>query len=224
MKKLDPAGALKVLEAAHDSYVKAGMEKLYDATLQRFKVAGRPAPRLEADEWLNSQPLTLDAVRGKVVVLDYWMTWCGPCRMSFPKMEELVKANANKGLMVVGVTQSQGWVLTKDGRNVGKDDTDKSKQLSWEDEVKMLKEFVKDFGITVPVAVGRRAPKPSKEATQTSTGKDEFLDTAMVSDYGVSFFPTAVVIDRKGIVRFSGTVDDDALAGLVKQLLDEPAM
>jgi thiol-disulfide isomerase/thioredoxin len=224
MKKLDPAGALKVFEAAHDSYVKAGMEKLYDATLQRFKVAGKPAPRLEADEWLNSQPVTLEAVRGKVVVLDYWMTWCGPCRMSFPKMEELVTANADKGLMVIGVTQSQGWVLTKDGRSVGRDDSDKSKKLSWEDEVKMLKEFVKDFGITVPVAVGRRAPNPSNEVTQTSTGKDEFLDTPMVADYGVSFFPTAIVIDRKGIVRFSGTVDDTALAGLAKQLLEEPAM
>jgi thiol:disulfide interchange protein DsbD len=223
MKKLDPAGALKVLKAAHENYVKAGMEKLYDATLQRFKVAGRPAPRLEADAWLNSAPLSLEAVRGKVVVLDFWMTWCGPCRMSFPKMEALVKNNAAKGLMVVGVTESQGWVLTKDGRSVGKDDADKSKKLSWEDEIAMLKEFVKDFGITVPVAFGRRPLNPTKEVTQTAAGKDEFIDTAMVSDYGVSFFPTAVVIDRKGVVRFSGTVDDDALGDLVKQLLEEPA-
>ena len=224
MKKLDPAGAFKVLEAAHGDYEKAGMEKLYDSTLQRFKVAGRPAPRLEADAWLNSPPLSLDAVRGKVVVLDFWMTWCGPCRMSFPKMEALVKNNASKGLMVVGITESQGWVLTKDGRSVGKDDADKSKKLPWEDEVELLKAFVKDFGITVPVAFGRRPANPTKEVTQTATGKDEFIDTAMVSDYGVSFFPTAVVIDRKGVVRFSGTVDDEALAGLVKQLLDESAM
>jgi thiol-disulfide isomerase/thioredoxin len=199
------------------------MEKLYDATLQRFKVAGRPAPRLEADAWLNSPPLSLDAVRGKVVVLDFWMTWCGPCRMSFPKMETLVKDNAARGLMIIGVTESQGWVLGKDGTAVGKDDADKSKRLSWDDEVAALKVFVKDFGITVPVAFGRRPPNPTKEATQTATGKDEFIDTAMVSDYGVSFFPTAVVIDRKGVVRFSGTVDDEALGSLVKQLLEEPA-
>ena len=223
MQKADPAGALKVLEGAHGSYVKAGMEKLYDATLQRFKVAGRRAPRLEADAWLNSPPLTLDAVRGKVVVLDFWMTWCGPCRMSFPKMEALAKADVGKGLVIVGVTQSQGWVLTKDGRSIGKDDKEPPNKLAWDDEVKMLKEFVRDFGITVPVAVGRRRPNPTKVATQTATGKDEFLDTPMLAEYGVSFFPSAVVIDRKGIVRFSGAIDDDALATLVTRLLDEPA-
>jgi thiol-disulfide isomerase/thioredoxin len=223
MRKLDPVGALQVLKGAHDDYVKAGMEKLYSATLQRFKVAGKPAPRLDADAWLNSLPLTLKDVRGKVVVLDFWMSWCGPCRMSFPKMEELAKAHADEGLMVIGVTQSQGWVLTKDGKSVGRDEKDSTKRLSWEDEVKALKEFVNDFGITYPVAVGQRHLSPNEVTIEGSTGKDKFLDSAMIRDYGVAFFPTAIVIDRKGIVRFSGTVDDNALAGLVRQLLEEPA-
>lgn len=49
-------------------------------------------------------PLRLDSLRGKVVYLDYWASWCGPCRQSFPFMNELQARYGDKDLVIIAVT------------------------------------------------------------------------------------------------------------------------
>jgi cytochrome c biogenesis protein CcmG/thiol:disulfide interchange protein DsbE len=44
-----------------------------------------------------------DALKGKVVVLDFWASWCGPCKESFPVMNDLQKKFADKGLVILAV-------------------------------------------------------------------------------------------------------------------------
>ncbi len=51
--------------------------------------------------------LSLESLRGKVVYLDYWASWCGPCRESFPWMNELQNRYGNQGLVVVAVNVDQ---------------------------------------------------------------------------------------------------------------------
>jgi thiol-disulfide isomerase/thioredoxin len=53
----------------------------------------------------NSRGDTLDlgAYKGKVVYLDFWASWCNPCRQSFPWMNELQNTYRGKGLVVIGV-------------------------------------------------------------------------------------------------------------------------
>jgi thiol-disulfide isomerase/thioredoxin len=53
---------------------------------------------------LDGKPFTLASLKGNVVVLDFWASWCAPCRKSFPFLDELQKAHASEGLKVVGLT------------------------------------------------------------------------------------------------------------------------
>ncbi|PKU26664.1 TlpA family protein disulfide reductase [Telmatospirillum siberiense] len=52
----------------------------------------------------DGRPLGLEAFKGKVVVLDYWATWCAPCRAEFPQLDKLQGRLADKGLVVVAVS------------------------------------------------------------------------------------------------------------------------
>jgi cytochrome c biogenesis protein CcmG, thiol:disulfide interchange protein DsbE len=46
---------------------------------------------------------SLDQFRGKIVVVDFWASWCGPCRQSFPWLNSIAHKYRDKGLVVVGV-------------------------------------------------------------------------------------------------------------------------
>lgn len=68
---------------------------------------GDPAPAIKVD-WIRGGPHDLKAGKGKnVFVLEFWATWCGPCRMSMPHLSELQKKHKDKGLVVIGVALSE---------------------------------------------------------------------------------------------------------------------
>jgi cytochrome c biogenesis protein CcmG/thiol:disulfide interchange protein DsbE len=77
---------------------------------------------------LEGQEITLSKLKGKVVLLDFWATWCAPCRESIPHLVELYKTYGEKGLEVIGM-------------NVDRGDTD------------TVRRFVKSMDIPYPIAV-----------------------------------------------------------------------
>ncbi|MEJ2007094.1 MAG: redoxin domain-containing protein [Acidobacteriota bacterium] len=54
---------------------------------------------------LDGSPINLEDYRGKVVLLNFWATWCGPCRMEIPGLEDLQRRYGYKGLRVIGMDE-----------------------------------------------------------------------------------------------------------------------
>jgi len=77
---------------------------------------GSPAPEFGGKQFHNlsptmSSPVTLASLRGRVVVLDFWATWCGPCVVSIPHLIELHQKYAEQGLVIVGHTDGSSTGL-----------------------------------------------------------------------------------------------------------------
>ena len=77
---------------------------------------------------LNNQTLELANYRGKVVLLDFWATWCTPCRGEIPHFVEFQNNYREQGLQVIGI--------------------------SMDDDAKPVREFYQEFKMNYPVALG----------------------------------------------------------------------
>jgi peroxiredoxin len=78
---------------------------------------------------MNGNKVKLSDYRGRVVLLEFWATWCPPCRASIPGLEKIHKAYKEKGLVVLAVSMDEG---------------------DWPS----VKSFMKDYGITYTVLKG----------------------------------------------------------------------
>lgn len=70
-------------------------------------LSGKPAPAWKLKD-VNGKTVQLADFKGKVVILDFWATWCGPCKMEIPSFVALQKQYHDQGLEVIGLSVDQG--------------------------------------------------------------------------------------------------------------------
>ena len=69
---------------------------------------GQMAPALKTSEWINSEPMTLEELRGKVVLIDFWAWDCPECAKTLPHIKDLHAKYADQGLVIIGVHTPRG--------------------------------------------------------------------------------------------------------------------
>jgi thiol-disulfide isomerase/thioredoxin len=92
---------------------------------------GTPAPDFTL-ETLDGKSVSLSSLRGKAVVVNFWATWCGPCKIETPWLVEMQNQYGAQGLQIVGVAMDDS----------GKDE---------------IARFAKDMGMNYPVVLGKEA-------------------------------------------------------------------
>ncbi len=97
------------------------------AALAPAPVAGHPAPNFEL-KTLKGETLKLSDFQGKPVVVNFWATWCGPCRAEFPDFQEASVENADD-LVIIGVNSTAS------------------------DQVEWVEDFVAEMGATFPIVL-----------------------------------------------------------------------
>jgi thiol-disulfide isomerase/thioredoxin len=74
--------------------------------------AATPAPHFALDG--RNGTVDLDSLRGKLVLVDFWASWCGPCQKSFPWMASMVEKYGSKGFVVVAVNLDKDRQMAND--------------------------------------------------------------------------------------------------------------
>ena len=150
------------------------------------------SPEIKVAERIGqTAPVRLSELRGRVVLLDFWATWCTFCVQTMPRLNAMHRRYKDRGLVIIGLNEFEGNI---EGRSATR-----------AEELEYFRRFKREMNVPYDFAVAADA-------------ENDRL-------YGVAGLPTAVLIDRRGRVRFitvsANEEEAELLRKMVVKLLDE---
>jgi thiol-disulfide isomerase/thioredoxin len=170
---------------------------------------GQPALPMEGEmsAWTNGSALTDADLKDKVVLIDFWAVWCGPCIMTFPHLNEWREKYGDKGFVIVGATKyyNDDWDETaKRSKRINKDE----RVLTPEEEQSAMGKFAEYHKLKHVFAIQKEDSK-----------LDEF--------YKVTGIPQVVLVGKDGKVKLIrvGSGEDNAhdIEAGIRECLGLPA-
>jgi thiol-disulfide isomerase/thioredoxin len=144
------------------------------AAAPTLKVGDR-APALTVEKFIKGEPVT-GFEKGRVYVVEFWATWCGPCIAAMPHLSAIQKEYKNKGVTVIGVDV---W------EKFGEDEASKAAMAT------KVETFVKDQGDRMAYTVAYDGPA-------------EVTDEAFMKAAGRGGIPSSFIVDQKGTIAWIG--------------------
>ena len=187
-----------------DAYARGiqSIKSRMDSGRKMAKLIGEDAAPLKVSSWANGKPVTDKDLKGKVVLLDFWAVWCGPCIATFPHLREWQEKYSGRGLVIIGMTRHYNYEWNAQTGRASRT----KEPTSPEEEGAMLEKFAKHHKLHHRFAI--------------QDGRD------FSTYYGVTGIPHAVVIDQKGKIRLmrvgSGEQNAKDIEAMLEKLLGSP--
>lgn len=179
-----------------------GVAAYLNGAFARGELIGFKAPEVTIN-WSSDPNLSsIGALKGQVVILDFWATWCGPCVGSFPNVRELVEHYQGYPVKIIGVTSLQGYHIDSEAAEK-RIDTAGDPQKEYD----LMASYLKSRNLTWPVVFS--------------------AEEVFNPEYGVRGIPHVAIIGTDGKVRHNGLHPADSLVHkceLIDALLREAGL
>jgi cytochrome c biogenesis protein CcmG/thiol:disulfide interchange protein DsbE len=130
--------AQKMLATAAQGELAAG--ETADAMYTSSPLLGKPAPNFSLED-LSGKKVSLADYKGKALLINFWATWCGPCKLETPWLVELRNQYQAKGFEIVGISAEDDEVTPAD-------------RAGWAKDKAAIASFVKQEHVAYPVLIG----------------------------------------------------------------------
>lgn len=148
----------------------------------------------------NGKLLSLHALRGKVVLLDFWASWCRPCRMTNPHVVEMYQKYSSKGFDIF---------------NVSLDGLDDKRATMYQNDANAMSQ-----AIELERSKWKQAIKDDKLTWKNHVSELRSWNSPVAMTYQVNSIPKTFVLDRKGVIRYQDLRGEE-LEKAIKTLLAE---
>ena len=211
VEKLDLVGNMKAYKKVltslqdaypNDLYVKQLNSKVLsmDAKLKAQPVSvGVEAPKINLPN-PDGKKMALSSLKGEVVLLDFWASWCRPCRMTNPHVVEMYKKYHKKGFDIF---------------NVSLDGIDDKRLAAYQNDPALIAQAME-----IEKGKWKQAIKQDKLTWKNHVSELRSWSSPVAATYGVNSIPKTFLIDRKGIIRYQN-LRGQALEDAIKTLLAE---